>query len=125
MPLLTIFVRNRSLGSVQVSENSVTRQGVFRNNSVALWCPHCGEAWARLHVSSSTYCSVRLRPCEKHGDGRLTYSWPDEAASYFTEEWPAAAIRWEFEAASRYYLSLFAPVGAEALKSDKQQGAFL
>lgn len=125
MPILTIFVRNRSLGSVVIERSSLTRQGVFPNRSLALWCSQCGDSWARLHVSETSDCNVRQRSCDRHGDGRLTYEWPEEQTTYFTPAWPRAAIAWEFEMQTRYYLSLFAPVGAEALKSDKQQGALL
>jgi hypothetical protein len=64
----------------------------------AYFCLRCGDVWGRLVVVGAALTQVVGRPCQKHGDGRLSYTHFFEGEPYNLEHnWPPAAIRYEFE----------------------------
>lgn len=73
------------------------------HHSQVLFCPHCGDIWGRIMVDRASYTQCIYRPCAKHGDGRLACypSWYDDP-TLFADDWPPAAIRWEFERTLAY-----------------------
>lgn len=69
------------------------------HHSHAYFCPFCGDIWGRVIHTKGGYTQCSQRPCRAHGDGRLgtlPYSFLGDATN-FDEDWPAAAIKWEFE----------------------------
>lgn len=108
MPQASIFVGNRSLGTFPVPLFHTDRTGAFPVQSVAYFCPSCGDIWGRIVIPGSTATQCRYRPCERHGDGRLTQSaWPSEPATYVTPAWPRAALERELDLELSYQAKLW------------------
>ena len=53
--------------------------------SIAYFCPACGEIWGRITLSTATYWQCLERPCQTHGDGSLVERniWASHNPSYY------------------------------------------
>lgn len=108
MTRATIFVSGRMLGAFEVSSFYSDRNGAVPTRSIAYFCPLCGDIWGRIVVSGAASTQCRYRPCEKHGDGRLSQSaWPEEAATFLTAAWPRAALERELDLELAYQQKLW------------------
>lgn len=93
------FVEGRYLGSRQIRAwNDRPPFGMLPVCGVALFCPNCGDLWARILPVDATWTQSYIRKCKRHGDGTLSavpclFYWQENE---FAEDWPPAAIRHEF-----------------------------
>lgn len=98
MPLQHFFIGPSYLGSRTIAAfRDKPPFGPQPSQSVAYFCPRCGEIWGRLAIEAGTWALVQ-RPCPKHGDGRLSdLSRYTRLESEFGDDWPPAAVKYEFE----------------------------
>ena len=93
----TFFAGGRCLGARTIPDlRVVPGLEVRRHHSYALYCPRCGDIWARFLHDGADYTQLVHRNCAKHGDGRLANAcvWPDDPTSW-AADWPREAIRLE------------------------------
>lgn len=108
MARASIFVSGRSLGTFEVPLFYSDRTGTVPVRSVAYFCAACGDIWGRIVIPGSGATQCRYRPCEKHGDGRLSQSaWPSEPSTYITPAWPRAALERELDLELAYQAKLW------------------
>lgn len=94
------FVGSRHLGSRTIPDfRVVPGLEVRRHYSYALFCMRCGEIWGRLLHESAELTQCTIRPCLRHGDGKLscTHYFAGEPWN-FEVDWPPAAVAYEFQA---------------------------
>lgn len=98
-----IFVNGRHLGSRAIpSYRQIPGLEVRWHHSHALYCMQCGEIWGRFLHDKAPLTQLTVRPCLKHGDGRLANThflqgdphnyesdWPDEAVAHEFGAWMA------------------------------------
>ncbi len=90
-------LRNRHLGSREIPRYvTIPGLAVRKHFSYAFFCMRCGDIWARLLSDEADLTQIVCRPCEKHGDGRLsrvfhTPDMPDAVG----RDWPKPALQWE------------------------------
>jgi hypothetical protein len=60
-------------------------------SSEALFCPCCGEVWARIMQESRKEWTCQIRNCAKHGGGSFIASWRREF-----RELPPEVLTYEF-----------------------------
>ena len=103
------FVEGRYLGSRQIPDcRVVPGLDVRWHPSFALSCMRCGEIWGRFLHDKAPLTQPIVRPCLRHGDGRLAFThhnlgdphnfdpdWPDEAVAYEFKAWMALLDRGE------------------------------
>lgn len=80
--------------------------------STVLFCPVCGEIWARIVSDGSSIWQFRLHRCRKHPDFTLTIPdggllsdspWSACPFFQFSDDWPPPAIQFEFESLLALY----------------------
>ena len=103
------FVEGCYLGSRQIPDcRVVPGLDVRWHHSYALFCMRCGEIWGRFLHDKAPLTQPIVRPCLRHGDGRLAFThhnlgdphnfdpdWPDEAVAYEFKAWMALLDRGE------------------------------
>ena len=94
------FLGNRHLGSREIETTRII-QGleVKPHDSYVYFCGRCGDIWARFLHDKARYTQCFHFPCAKHGDGHLSmlHDRADYDPLYFEENWPPAAVQYEFE----------------------------
>ncbi len=100
MPAQHIFAAGRWLGSREVPRNRVVPGLEIRPQySTALYCMRCGEIWGRFAIDGASLTQLTIKPCLKHGDGRLSSTYANRGEpDNFGPDWPAAALEWELQA---------------------------
>ena len=91
------YVGGRYLGQRTIPDNYVVPGFDVRHHfSYAFFCMRCGEVWGRLVHLPAKLTQCVCRPCQKHGDGRLstTHFFQGECTN-LEADWPADAIRHE------------------------------
>lgn len=94
------FVEGRYLGSRPIPNNRmIPGLPIKRHDSIVYFCIRCGDIWARFLHDGAELTQCQHRPCARHGDGQL--SWVHDFHGYdmmyFEENWPPAAVQYEFE----------------------------
>ena len=93
MALQLFDVRGRHLGSRSVPNfRDVPGFGFLAERSYVYFCNRCGEVWGGLYVADAGYTSVIQKPCEKHGDGRLSLCFPADLPLGIAADWPKEAL---------------------------------
>lgn len=65
-------------------------------HSFAYFCMRCGDVWAKLDHEAARLTQCTVRPCRRHGDGRVSTDWWPDLPTHFEDDWPPAAVRHEF-----------------------------
>ena len=94
------FAQGRYLGCRTIPDYRVVPGLEVRwYDSRVLYCMRCGEIWGRLLHDQAPLAQLTIRPCAKHGDGRLAChpTWHDDPTR-FEDDWPEAAVRYEYQA---------------------------
>ena len=94
------FVGPAYLGSRQIPTMRIVPGLEIRPHySVAYFCMRCGDVWARVLHDKAPLTQCTVRPCKKHGDGRLSChdTWHD-MPTRVEPDWPEPALRYELEA---------------------------
>lgn len=100
MSLQHFFVGPRHLGARQIPDLRVIPGLEVRfHHSYAYFCLRCGEVWGRLLHERADLTQCTIRPCLRHGDGKLstTHFFAGEPTN-FEDDWPPAAVAHEFAA---------------------------
>lgn len=86
------------LGSRQIPPFRPGTFGMESPRSLAYFCQSCGETWAKVKNEGTSLWFVRYRTCLECGDGTLSSAphWKEDQAQ-FADDWPPAAIEWEFK----------------------------
>ena len=80
--------------------------GVYMTSNYALYCPTCGEVWARITIDKpGASWNFAARPCRQHphsGWGQLAGTLADPphwvgSPLAFSKDWPDGAVQWEFQ----------------------------
>ena len=91
-------VGGRHFGSREVPNfRDIPGFGVTAERSYVYFCNRCGEVWGGLYVVNASYTSVIQKPCELHGDGRLSLCFPADLPLAIAEDWPREALLREFK----------------------------
>lgn len=91
------YVHGRYLGQRTIPDWCVIPGLTTRRQfSLALFCMRCGEVWGRLVTLDAKLTQCVCRPCERHGDGRLSrmFHTPD-VPDGLAVDWPKPALQWE------------------------------
>ena len=94
------FLGSRHLGTRQIPDTRcIPGLEVRFHHSYAYFCMRCGDIWARLLHDRAPLTQCIVRPCLRHGDGRLshTHFFAGEPTN-FEADWPPAAVAHEFQA---------------------------
>lgn len=94
------FVGPRHLGARTIPDLRVIPGLEVRfHHSYAYFCLRCGEIWGRLLHERADLTQCAIRPCLRHGDGKLstTHHFAGEPTN-FEDDWPPAAVAHEFAA---------------------------
>jgi len=94
------FVGNRYLGARKIPDfRVIPGLEVRRHYSYALFCMRCGAVWGRLLHDGAELTQCTIRPCLRHGDGKLSMTHHFEGEPFnFESDWPPAAVAHEFSA---------------------------
>ena len=87
-------LHKRYLGSRQIPALVVIPGFTVRRQfSYAFFCMRCGDIWGRLLAEDAYLAQIINRPCDKHGDGRLSRTFPtSDMPDAIGPDWPKAAL---------------------------------
>ena len=98
------FIEGKHLGTADRSLITVRGQ-LQPPESIAFWCPHCAEVWARAMIEEGNFCDIRFIPCKKHPHRiyQVSGSLHTAMEPEFNECFPEEVLKWEFERHLDYY----------------------
>lgn len=66
--------------------------GKSPERSYCYFCGRCGGIWGRLTHEGADWTTIIHRPCERHGDGRLSLEFPAGQPLGLARDWPREAL---------------------------------